>query len=108
MADPATLDDEHWSWPGKPGATGRGRGHCAVKVRVRSIRAARVAEGLPRTPPLPPQASAGKRWRFRRNLVIYVAHRCGLSQRLLADVFDLPRSRVSEIIKELRAYEEDR
>lgn len=60
---------------------------------------------LPALPPLPPDASAGKRWRFRRNLVIYVAHRSGLSQRLLADVFDLPRSRVSEIIREFRAYE---
>ena len=55
-----------------------------------------------------PHASDSKRWRFQRNLVIYVAHRDGLSQRLLADVFDLPRSRVSAIIKEFREYEADR
>lgn len=61
---------------------------------------------MPRTPPLPPNASVGKQWRFRRNLVIYVAHRNGLSQRMLADVFDLPRSRISEIIQEYRCYEE--
>jgi hypothetical protein len=60
---------------------------------------------LPAPPPLPPNASAGKRWRFRRNLVIYVAHRHGLSQRLLADVFDLPRSRIAAIIQELRVHE---
>jgi hypothetical protein len=46
----------------------------------------------------------GKRWRFRRNLVIAVAHRSGLSQRLLADVFDLPRSTVSSIIKDFESY----
>jgi len=50
----------------------------------------------------PADASVGKRWRFRRNLVIYVAHRQGLSQRLLADVFDLPRSRIGAIIQEFR------
>ena len=50
----------------------------------------------------PANASVGKRWRFRRNLVIYVAHRQGLSQRLLADVFDLPRSRIGTIIQEFR------
>jgi hypothetical protein len=60
---------------------------------------------LPKPPPLPPGASAGKRWRFRRNLVIYVAHRSGFSQRFLADVFDLPRSRIAEIIQEFRQYE---
>ena len=56
-------------------------------------------------PMLPPNASAGKRWRFRRNAVIYVAHRNGLSQRLLADVFDLPRSRIAAIVKEFGTYE---
>lgn len=60
---------------------------------------------IPSPPPLPPDASVGKQWRFRRNLVIYVAYRNGLSQRLLADVFDLPRSRISEIIKEFRRFE---
>ena len=51
------------------------------------------------TPVPPANASAGKRWKFRRNLVIFVAHRNGISQRLLADVFDLPRSSIGEIIK---------
>lgn len=48
----------------------------------------------------------GRRWRFRRNLVIYLAHRRnGLSQRLLADVFDLTRSRIAGIIAEFDRYE---
>jgi hypothetical protein len=48
---------------------------------------------------LPPNATPGKKWRFRRDLVIYISNRSGVSQRLLADVFDLPRSRISAIIK---------
>jgi hypothetical protein len=58
---------------------------------------------LPTPPPLPPNASLGRRWRFRRDLVIYVSSRSGISQRLLADVFDLPRSRIASIIKGLDA-----
>lgn len=61
---------------------------------------------LPTTAPLPPNASPGRRWRFRRNLVIYLANRRnGLSQRFLADVFDLPRSRIAAIIQEFQKYE---
>ncbi len=56
-------------------------------------------------PPLPPNASVGKRWKFRRNLVIYVAARSGLSQSLLSEVFDLPRSRIGAILKEFSKYE---
>ena len=59
---------------------------------------------LPSIPPLPPNASVGKRWKFRRNLVIFVANRSGFSQRLLADVFDLPRSRIASIIKEFSDF----
>lgn len=55
-------------------------------------------------PVLPPNASLGKRWKFRRNAVIYVAHRNGFSQRFLADVFDLPKSRIASIIKEFEQY----
>ena len=58
---------------------------------------------LPAPPPLPPIASAGKKWRFRRDLTIYVASRAGLSQRHLADVFLLPRSRIAAIIKDFAA-----
>jgi hypothetical protein len=54
------------------------------------------------TPGLPETASVGRRWKFRRNLVIFVASQNGLSQRLLADVFDLPHSRIAAIIKEFR------
>jgi hypothetical protein len=46
----------------------------------------------------------GKRWKFRRNAVIYVAHRNGFSQRFLADVFDLPKSRIASIIKEFEQF----
>ena len=45
--------------------------------------------------------TVGKRWRFRRNLVIYIAHRNGFSQRILSDVFDLPRSRIASILREI-------
>lgn len=48
------------------------------------------------------QASVGQRWKFRRNLVIYIANEHGASQRMLADVFDLPHSRIAAILKELR------
>lgn len=47
-------------------------------------------------------ASVGRRWRLRRNLVIYIANQHGASQRMLADVFDLPHSRIAAILKELR------
>ena len=64
------------------------------------------ADGSPCAPPLPCGATPGQQWRFRRNLVIYLAHRRnGLSQRLLADVFDLPRSRIAAIIKEFAVYD---
>jgi hypothetical protein len=56
---------------------------------------------LPTPPPLPPHASIGRRWRFRRDLVIYVSSRSGVSQRMLAEVFDLPRSRIAAIIKDV-------
>jgi predicted XRE-type DNA-binding protein len=56
-------------------------------------------------PPPPLRASVGQRWRFRRNIVIYVAARAGLTQRHLSEVFDLPRSRISTIHKEFSKYE---
>ena len=46
--------------------------------------------------------SVGRRWKLRRNLVIYIANQQGVSQRMLADVFDLPHSRIAAILKELR------
>lgn len=52
---------------------------------------------------IPANASVGRRWKFRRNLVIYIASQHGASQRLLADVFDLPHSRIAAIVKEVRA-----
>lgn len=47
--------------------------------------------------------SVGRQWKFRRNLVILIASRAGVSQRMLADVFDLPHSRIAAILKEMRA-----
>jgi hypothetical protein len=44
----------------------------------------------------------GRRWKFRRDLVIYLAASRGASQRMLADVFDLPHSRISAILKTMR------
>jgi hypothetical protein len=58
---------------------------------------------LPKTSTLPENASVGRRWKFRRNLVIFIASRNGVSQRLLADVFDLPHSRIAAILKEFRS-----
>ena len=45
--------------------------------------------------------TTGQRWRKRRNIAIAIAHKWGFSQRILADVFDLPRSRVAEIVAEV-------
>lgn len=45
--------------------------------------------------------TVGQRWRFRRNICIAVLHRAGMSQRVLSDVFDLPRSRIAAIVKEM-------
>jgi len=60
-------------------------------------------DGRGRRPMVPgPDATPGQRWRYRRNLVICLAHKHGASQRLLADVFDLPHSRIASIVKEFR------
>lgn len=48
------------------------------------------------------ECTAGQRWRFRRDLVIYIASQNGASQRLLGDVFDLPHSRIAAIIKKFK------
>jgi hypothetical protein len=45
---------------------------------------------------------AGMRQRFRRNLVIYVAHKQGVSGRLLADVFGLQVEQVEAIVARWR------
>ncbi len=58
---------------------------------------------LPTPPPLPPNASAGRRWRFRRDMGIYALSQCGFSQRHIADIFMLPRSRIAAIIKDFAA-----
>jgi hypothetical protein len=47
--------------------------------------------------------SVGRAWKFRRNLVIFLANKHGASQPLLADVFDLPHSRIAAIVKEFRS-----
>jgi len=52
-------------------------------------------------PILPPNATEGQRWRLRRNLVIAIAARAGIPQRHIADVFDLPRSRIAAIVAEI-------
>jgi hypothetical protein len=56
-------------------------------------------------PSLRSNASVGCRWRFRRNLVIYVAAGAGLSYQHLSQVFDIPRSRISIIVEEFRRFE---
>lgn len=49
----------------------------------------------------------GQRWRLRRNLAIYdLWSTLHWSQRMLADVFDLPRSRIASILTEMHALGE--
>lgn len=40
-----------------------------------------------------------KRWRLRRGLVMSAANRAGISQRVLADVFEISRGNVAQILK---------
>ena len=61
------------------------------------VRSPRSAESSPVRSLTP-----GQRWKFRRNLVIVIAHQNGVSQRLLADVFDLPHGRIAAIVREFR------
>jgi hypothetical protein len=46
-----------------------------------------------------PGSSLTELWRFQRDMVIYLAHSHGISQRILANVFDLPQSRISAIVR---------
>lgn len=55
-----------------------------------------------------PLKTPAQRWRFRRDVVIYVAHQAGISQRVLADVFDLPRSRIAVVIAQIAELKEER
>ena len=48
-------------------------------------------------------ATPAQKWRARRDTVILIAAHKGVSQRVLADVFHLPRSRIAAIIKTMRA-----
>jgi hypothetical protein len=41
-----------------------------------------------------------ERWRFRRNVIMRLAHRIGLSRELIGDLFDLHRSAVNAILKQ--------
>lgn len=54
------------------------------------------------------ELTSGRAWKFRRNLVIVIAYNAGVSQRVLADVFDLPHSRIAAIVKEFRGRFGDR
>jgi hypothetical protein len=45
----------------------------------------------------------GQKWRFRRNLVIYLAWKAGVSEQTLADVFLLARSRIGAILDDVKA-----
>lgn len=45
-----------------------------------------------------PGASAGRHRRFKRDLILYLAHHAGLSQRFIAEAIEMPRSQVAAII----------
>ena len=47
--------------------------------------------------------TTGRRWRQRRNIVIAAAADRKVPQRVLADVFDLSQSRISQIVSAVRA-----
>jgi hypothetical protein len=47
--------------------------------------------------------TVGQTWRRKRDLAIFAAHRGGCSQRLLAEVHDLPRSRIATICRTMAA-----
>jgi len=88
-------------------ATWWGWSHTTARLRHGEVSATSRAEHRDTArigPPLPPNASAGKRWRFQRNMAIYVLHRHGFPQRRLADIFDLPRSSIASIIKAASEY----
>lgn len=46
------------------------------------------------------KVSVSKTWRDKRDSVIRLVCKHGVSQRFAADVFDLPHSRISQIVKE--------
>jgi transposase len=48
--------------------------------------------------------TVGERWRLRRDLAVCLAHRGGLSQRAIADVFDVAQSTVHQILRETSAH----
>jgi hypothetical protein len=69
----------------------------ASKAWLRKVEGDEVAIPAP-----PANVSVGRRWKFRRNVLIYFASQHGFPQAYLADVFDLPRSRIAAILKEFR------
>jgi hypothetical protein len=68
----------------------------AAEVDVETAVAAPVA-ALQGPRRLASNLTAGQAKRLRRDLVIQIAHDAGISQRVLAGVFDLPRSRIAAI-----------
>lgn len=58
------------------------------------------------SPPLLCEASPVQKWRVRRNLVIYMAHRQGLSYQVIADAFGLTRCSVRSVIRNLSAEDD--
>jgi hypothetical protein len=61
---------------------------------------------LPRLPPLPHGASPDERRRYRRDLLIYLAYRQGLTQQFLADAFEVSKSFVRDVTARLKAYDD--
>jgi len=60
---------------------------------------------VPASVPLSSEPTTLQRWRFRRNLLIYLAYREGFSQHVLADAFDLTQGRVRCIVLDLANQE---
>lgn len=93
------LDDDD---PGPPLRIGRRR----VRLSLAALDAGEPTAMHRREPARGPEIrTPGQRRRWRRNLLIALGARHGMSQSWLAEVFDLPRSRIGEIVAEVHAYQ---
>ena len=68
----------------------------ARPLESRSSRPLESRSSRPRT------ATVGQAWKHKRNIMICIAYGAGCSQRFIAEVFDLPHSRVHAILDEYR------
>lgn len=100
MSDRGRINDGQGDFPRgpellQPDMDGVTRGQTTGAIRRASDSGRRI---------LASPTTDGQRRRLCRNLAIAAGAEAGLSQRELARIFDLPRSRVGEILKEMKEY----